>query len=189
MTSADITGGREPRGVALRCSGCGVSMEPLELEDARAEVDVCPACGGLWIDWMDGEVRAVASETLRVSSPDLNADAETRSNEPVAIGACPRCSKHLVAERYVMTADVVRDSIPGASSPPISLVGKETGAELLRCEDCMGAFVSRASADVLAWLDTADAPPPSVGPASLRPVPWERFVKVLKGFLGLAKRQ
>ena len=168
-------------------------MKLVELDVAKAEVDLCEACGGLWVDWFDGEVRAIATETLRVSSPDLHADgAESesgrRSNDELAIGACPRCSKQLFAERYVMTADVIRDSRPGTSTPPVSLVGKETGAQLLRCEDCMGAFVSRASTEVLAWLDTADAPPPSVGPASLKPVPWERFVKVLKDFLGLEKK-
>ena len=132
----------------------------------------------MWVDWFDGEVRKVATETLRISEPNLRA-AEPVGEEVSAIGACPRCSQHLVAERYVMTAAVSRDG------DRTSLVGQETGAELLRCEACMGAFVPRASAEVLAFLDAGDDPPASRGPASLQPLPWERFVKLLKGFVGL----
>lgn len=154
-------------------------MTSLDLPDNEAEVDVCESCGGLWVDWFDGEVRKIATETLRISSPDLREDAPPPSHAS-ALGACPRCSKHLVAERYVMTSPVSRGEGRTSLVP-----GKETGAELLRCEDCMGAFVTRASAEVLAFLDAGDEPPPSRGPASLRPLPWPRFVRLIKGFLRL----
>lgn len=163
-------------------------MTPLDLPDNEAEVDVCESCGGMWVDWFDGEVRKIATETLRISEPNLKAAAEAAPeseekpppSQESAIGACPRCSQHLVAERYVMTAPVSRGEGKTSLIP-----GKETGAELLRCEACMGAYVTHASAQVLAFLDMADEAPPSIGPKSLRPLPWPRFVKLLKGFLGI----
>ncbi|MBX3230155.1 MAG: zf-TFIIB domain-containing protein [Labilithrix sp.] len=180
MSDTDITGRTSAhRNIALRCPGCGASMSALDLEEAKAEVDVCRACGGLWVDWFDGEVRTIATETLRVDTPDLAPETDRRSNDPVAIGACPRCSKQLVPERYGVTID---DRAAREDE-----VQREEEAQLLRCEDCMGAFVTRASAEVLAWRSGADAPPPSmsVPPTSAKPLPWDRFLRVLKGFLGL----
>lgn len=158
-------------------------MSPVDLPEAAAEVDVCDHCGGMWLDWFDGEVRALATETLRISSPGAAPEDESRrSSEPDAIGACPRDRKQLVAERYIVTADVPRDGRPDKTS---LVPGKPTGAELLRCEECMGAFVSRASAEVLSFLDpTRDEAPPSQAPLSrARPLPWERFVKLVKAWL------
>ena len=172
-------------------------MHVVDLQDTDCEVDVCDACGGVWIDWFDGEVRAIATETLRVSTSDLtiaekaddDARSSAKSNEAEAIGACPRCAKHLVAERYIMTTDVHRDGRP-SGAPPSLVAGKPTGAELLRCEDCMGSFVTRASMEVLAFLSKTDESPNSISPMSrARPLPWERFVGVVKAFLGFEEKQ
>jgi hypothetical protein len=162
-------------------------MRQVSLEQAEAEVDVCDACGGLWVDWFDGEVRAIAAETLRASDPGLGAGAGAAKergeprNEAVAVGACPRCTRQLVAERYAVRAEVESSRIEGRTS----VVTGHTGAELLRCEDCMGAFVSRASADVLAALSPSDDPPPSQSEGALTALPWERFIALLKRLLGL----
>jgi Zn-finger nucleic acid-binding protein len=188
-------------------------MRQLDLERPHAEVDVCDACGGVWIDWFDGEVRAIAAETLRVSDPGPpppgslvgakeakgtddaksskrkgkgekgNDDARPSRNEPVAIGACPRCTRQLVAERYVVNAEIESRRVEGKVSVVPS--PSPTGAELLRCEDCMGAFVSRTSAEVLSWLSASDDPPESVAAPKLQPVPWTRFVGLIRGFLGM----
>jgi hypothetical protein len=167
-------------------------MRQLDLPDAKAEVDFCDACGGMWIDWFDGEVRAVATETLRISDPgpapagsEPKVATATPRNEATAVGACPRCSptRQLAAERYAMTAEVASRRVDGR----ISMVAGMTGAELLRCEECLGSFVSRASADVLSWLsehDPDDAPPIPAA-AAVPPVPWERFVGVVRSLLGL----
>lgn len=157
-----------------------------QLALAEAEVDVCDACGGVWIDWFDGELRAIASETLRSSeSPSKAKDGESVGsaprNEVAAAGACPRCSQQLVSEKYVVTTEIASSRIEGR----MSIVGGESGADLLRCEACMGAFVSRSSAEVLAWLSSSDDPPPSHGPQSVRPLPWHRLVALLKSFLRL----
>ena len=60
-----------------------------------------------------------------------------------------------------------------------------TGADLMRCEDCLGAFVSKSSAAMLAALP-ADEAPPSESPEVLDPLPWQRFIMALKKILGLA---
>lgn len=179
------------RDQAIRCSGCAEPMRRLSLPKADAEVDVCDGCGGAWIDWFDGDLRAVATETLRLSDAGTaaggrgasppSADAQRPSrNEAIAVGACPRCTKQLVTERYVLTAHVPSARVEGK----ISVVSGPTGAELLRCEDCMGAFVSRTSAEVLSFLSDNDEPPPSQAKVAVKPLPWERFMALIRALLG-----
>lgn len=177
------------RGVAVRCPGCA---EPMTIEAlAECEVDVCSACGGIWIDWFDGEVRRVASDVLageaeRASRP--SAPTSSLRNEAVATGACPRCTRQLVVERYVVKTEV-RSSDGGERMT----VATETGAELSRCEECAGVFVPRTSASLLATLP-GDEPPPSSRARSsgdaegvhiLEPLPWQRFIALLRRVLGL----
>src|SRR5688500_12747533 len=118
----DLTG-RTPGYVvaAFRCPGCSEAMDHQAL--VECEVDVCTSCGGIWVDWFDGEVRQVTAEALGAAPtpPRPPADRQSR-NEAIAIGACPRCTRQLVAERY-------------------KVEGQVTGADLLRCEDCLGVFV------------------------------------------------
>jgi Zn-finger nucleic acid-binding protein len=172
------------RGAAVRCPGCA---EPMTIENlADAEVDVCASCGGMWVDWFDGEVKRVATAVLateprRISGP--SAPSSSLRNEAVATGACPRCTRQLTIERYVVKVDV-----GGASDGPRTSVSQTTGADLLRCEDCAGVFVSRASAALLATLpaDEEAAPPStSAGPGVLEPLPWQRFMAVVRRLLGL----
>jgi hypothetical protein len=175
-------------------------MRQVSLEKPDSEVDVCDACGGLWIDWFDGEVRLVATEALRQkdaaprsdggkpSEKPKEAEPSARStpsgpprNEAQAVGACPRCTRQLVAERYMLKAEIASRRVEGKTS----VVPAPTGAELLRCEECMGSFVARPSAEVLSWLSATDEAPPSSAAVALQPVPWQRFVGVLKSFLGV----
>jgi Zn-finger nucleic acid-binding protein len=169
-------------------------MRQLSLEKADAEVDVCDSCGGLWVDWFDGEVRAIATETLRVSEPHLDVapgdkdkdkDAPKKKparNEAIAIGACPRCTQQLITERYAITAAISSARIEGRTS----VVAGKTGAELLRCEECMGSFVTKPNAELLSWLsDASDDAPASKADVTLKPLPWERFIAVIKSILGV----
>jgi Zn-finger nucleic acid-binding protein len=151
----------------------------------EAEVDVCASCGGMWVDWFDGEVKHVASEVLktetaRASRPSL--DSSSLRNEAFATGACPRCTRQLAIERYVVKAEVGR----GAERTSIATA---TGADLLRCEECAGVFVPRTSAGLLATLppDEDEVPPASsaVGPGVLEPLPWQRFMAVIRRLIGL----
>jgi Zn-finger nucleic acid-binding protein len=111
---------------------------------SRAEVDVCDACGGMWVDWFDGDVRAIAveAETARVERgtplpPPLGA-------QPPAPKHCPRCSQVLSAELYRF-ADARDDELVA-------------GVEVYRCPECAGAFVPRGSAHLL--LDRVKEGPP-----------------------------
>jgi Zn-finger nucleic acid-binding protein len=178
----DVTGRAEGyRDAGIRCPGCAASMRLLELEAPDAEVDVCDRCGGLWVDWFDGEVRVIAAGALRArqSRPAAESPVSSR-NEAEAAGACPRCHKQLVPEHYEIQAE-----IPSRRDlEKTSLVPGRTGAELLRCEDCMGSFVAHSSAEILAWLTETDEPPPSHAAKELRPLPWASFVAVVKSFLG-----
>lgn len=156
------------RGVAVRCPGCA---EPMTIEGLDgADVDVCNACGGIWIDWFDGEIRAVARETLAKDLVGRPSASDAR-NEARAVGACPRCTRQLVHERYVVRAE------PAAIA---------TGAELLRCEECAGAFVSRDSAALLATLPLDEAPRSERDPARvLEPLPWQKLLAAIRRLLGI----
>lgn len=131
----------------------------------ECEVDVCGACGGLWIDWFDGEVRKVTADALQ-AAPRAPSPERPSRNEAVAVGACPRCTRQLASERYV-------------------LEGQSTGAELMRCEDCMGAFVSKTAAETLESLP-ADETPPASETADDQPPPWQRLVAVLRRLFGVS---
>jgi hypothetical protein len=157
-----------------------MTVEVLE----EAEVDVCASCGGMWVDWFDGEVMHDATELLkgeteRQSRPGL--PSSSLRNEAFATGACPRCTRQLATERYVVRANV--------SSQGSKIVSTATGADLMRCEECAGVFVSRMSAGLLATLppDEDEVPPPSsaVGPGVLEPLPWQRFMAVVRRLIGL----
>ncbi len=98
-------------------------------------------------------------------------DPSTMHNEASAIGACPRCNQQLVDERYVLEDKDKKRS--------------DTGAHLLRCESCAGAFVSRAAAELLSTLPREEtAPPPSESPKVLEPLPWQRFMGVVRKIFG-----
>ena len=163
--------GRSPgyRGAAIRCPGCAETMSQHALEEC--EVDVCTSCGGIWVDWFDGEVRKVTGDAL-IAAPVVPPTDRPSRNEAIALGACPRCTRQLVSERYMLD-------------------GKSTGAELLRCEECMGSFVTKTSGEMLAALPPDETPPPSKmegaeGVEMLEPMPWDRFIAALKKVLGLA---
>ncbi len=157
----DLTG-RTPgyRGAAIRCPGCAESMTQHALEEC--EVDVCTACGGIWVDWFDGEVRKVTADALRAGPPAPPIERPSR-NEALASGACPRCTRQLAPDRYAVE-------------------GRPTTAELLRCADCLGVFVSKSASEVLASLEAGAPPPP---PPGADPGAWQRLVAVLKRLLGI----
>lgn len=102
---------------------------------STAAPQVCDACGGLWIDWFDGEVHVIAveQEVVRV---ERGTPLPPRPREPSrGPGSCPRCQRALVTELYPF-ADVDDDELVG-------------GVDLLRCPECAGAFVPRGSAHLL----------------------------------------
>jgi Zn-finger nucleic acid-binding protein len=119
---------------ALSCSGCSGPLEPKEVADAV--IDVCAACGGIWVDWFDGDL----VEMVR-GAPALDGVA---APERAGTSACPRCQRPLEWERYqdsraeiLRCADcagafVPRSSVgaivslagPGAERPPLDPMSK-----------------------------------------------------------------
>lgn len=125
--------GRGPayRGGTARCPSCG---EPMQTEPlSRAEVDVCPACGGMWVDWFDGDLEAIAIEAER-GRVARGTPLPRALRQPVAT-RCPRCSQALSAELYRF-GDARDDELV-------------SGVEVFRCADCAGAFVPRSAAHLL----------------------------------------
>jgi Zn-finger nucleic acid-binding protein len=118
----------------VRCPACG---EPMRREHtSNAVLEVCDACEGVWIDWFEGEVHAVAVEH-EAARRDRGTPLPSRPSSPPISGslACPRCQRALVAELYPFT-DAKRDDLL-------------TGVDVLRCTECAGAFVPRSSAHLL----------------------------------------
>lgn len=160
------------RGVAIRCPGCGDPMVQEQVGDA--EVDLCPACGGIWLDWFDGETSALAVGVLEKEKhrPSAPARSPAPSNEPRATGACPRCTRQLASQRYVAT--FVQDGKRHEHA---------TSADLLRCEECVGVFVSRSSAETIVAVANADGPR-SLPPSDVKPALWDRLLAVLSRIFG-----
>jgi Zn-finger nucleic acid-binding protein len=161
------------RGVAIRCPGCGEPM--LQDNVGDAEVDVCATCGGIWLDWFDGETGALAIGVLDKESSGMTrhpSTPDTPRNEPRATGACPRCTRQLAVERYMATS--IEDGQRHERS---------TGADLLRCADCMGVFLSRSSAEMIVAIANEDGPR-SLPPANVQAAFWERIVSVLRKIFG-----
>lgn len=150
------------RGAIPRCPGCD---EPMRVEVIpTGEIDVCDACGGLWIDWFDGDVRTLAreAEAARVErGTPLPRPAELAARSGSM--ACPRCGRALATEDCRF--EDARDD---------ELV---TGVELQRCADCAGAFIPRGSAHLL--LDRVRETRPASG--------WEVLVEVLRRLFGPAR--
>ena len=69
------------------CPGCGTLMTARLA--GHAEIDVCPQCLGIWVDWFDGELAKVAHDAapLEIGSPSVGGNS-----------ICPRCTRKLHME-------------------------------------------------------------------------------------------
>lgn len=114
----------------VRCPGCASIMRREAVPSA--EVDVCDACGGLWVDWFDGEVQTLAAEAEAVR---VDRGTPLPSSPHAERGTCPRCMRGLDAD-HIRFADATDRELL-------------TGVDLLRCGECLGAFVPRSSAHLL----------------------------------------
>ncbi len=107
------TGYRES---ALACPGCREALDPHEVHGAT--IDVCAACGGIWVDWFDGDL----VQMVRGAPPVTGAHAPDREGS----AACPRCRRALDWERYqdsraevMRCCDCAGAFVPHASVPAI----------------------------------------------------------------------
>ena len=141
------------RGQIAACPDC---LTPMRIEVVpSAEIDVCDACGGLWLDWFDGEPHAVAAEVEEVRSgtpiPPINTSEKH----------CPRCTKVLAPEllRWLDARD--EEWV--------------TGVEVFRCGECAGSFIPRSSAHLLHARSNEVQPHGG----------WAAIIELLQRFLGL----
>jgi Zn-finger nucleic acid-binding protein len=125
MTAPMTTSYRE---TALTCPACGEALDPAKVGDAI--IDVCPACGGLWVDWFDGDLVQMVRGAPHVPDAARVLDRPGRWE-------CPRCHRGLEEESY-----------------------QGTTADVRRCADCAGVFVPKTSIGAVAHLTEADAPAP-----------------------------
>jgi Zn-finger nucleic acid-binding protein len=117
------------RETSLSCPGCSEALDPADVGDAV--IDVCPGCGGIWVDWFDGDLVQMVRGAPRVAGTARAPDRPGRWE-------CPRCHRGLDPERY-----------------------QESHAEVGRCADCAGVFVPKGSTGAVAQLaEAAAAEPP-----------------------------
>ena len=113
-----------------RCPACALDMEQVPVEGET--IDACPACGGVWLDWYDGDVATLVAQ---VSAPAPPAPGDA----PTGARTCPRCQIGMAV-----------DDSHGAE------------ARVWRCRMCAGTFVPRAAFDgVLDAPEPAPAGPRS----------------------------
>lgn len=110
------------RETALTCPGCGDVLSPNQVGEAM--IDVCPGCGGIWVDWFDGELSALVRGTPSVKG--------ARSPASPGGGACPRCDCPLAEEGYLQSrAEILRCGdcsgafVPRAAAHAIAKVDPE----------------------------------------------------------------
>ncbi len=84
------------RGIPATCPACSTPMELRRAGDA--EIDVCPGCHGLWLDWFDGETVSLVELAMPLSRRASGSMPEAPS--------CPRCRVSLEAALHD-TSDVV----------------------------------------------------------------------------------
>ena len=102
-----------------------------ERTGASANVDVCTACYGVWIEWFDGEIPRVAAS---IPPPSRRPDPPTPGR-----WKCPACLRELVHE-------------PGPSGATVARCGECAGAFVTRASILV-------LQDHAAAPPTADEPP------------------------------
>jgi hypothetical protein len=107
---------------------------PVQADDpsAHAQIDRCSACGGLFLEFFDGEPSAI-SRDLRERA-DV---AATRGRDAPEQLACPDCEEPMVRRAYL-----------------------GEGPELARCETCLAVFLAPHEVAALARLELAREPEP-----------------------------
>jgi hypothetical protein len=82
---------------ALFCPACATAMEERTTEGAM--IDACPSCGGVYLDWFDGEPQIALSGW----EPTTHARPSARRLS----GPCPKCGGGLEGEELVPTGAIV----------------------------------------------------------------------------------
>lgn len=133
------------RASAPLCPSCHEPLEPHVLSGSAAEVDLCKRCGGVWIDWEDGDLTALAREVP---------PAEARVLPTSGLGGCPRCNRQLRVEVFLGEAEVLRCAECAGAFLPYASIGRIASGTPADARDSPvgpGAF-ARAVALVRGWL-------------------------------------
>lgn len=93
---------------------------------ARAEVDRCAGCGGLFLEFFDGEPSAI-SRGLRERRDLSEGRARGAHDAPLS---CPDCEAPMARRPYL-----------------------GQGPELARCDTCLAVFLSPSDVEALARLE------------------------------------
>jgi len=98
--------GDEKISLEPRCPRCGVPLRP-ELKN-NIEIDICPQCGGLWLD--QGEFHLVTAESTVYREEKLE-EEYIRPVLPDTIEyiPCVRCGKLMVRKNYARISGVIID--------------------------------------------------------------------------------
>lgn len=97
------------------CPSCHEPLEAHTIDVPNAVVDLCKRCGGVWIDWEDGDLTALAREVP---------PARTRVIPRAGPGSCPRCNRQLAVELFLDAAEVLRCGDCGGAFLPYASIGK-----------------------------------------------------------------
>ena len=91
-------------------------------------VDLCDSCGGVFLEFFDGEPVALSRRLLPALHP-ARPEAPSVGNEPL----CPDCRTPMVEQPYL-----------------------RRGPSIARCESCMSVFATRAQLQELAGFRIPD---------------------------------
>jgi Zn-finger nucleic acid-binding protein len=101
------------------CPACHEPLEAHTVEGAGAMIDLCARCGGVWLDWEDGDFTELAREV-----PPAVAREIPRSGP----GVCPRCNRPLHVEVFRDTAELLRCGECAGAFVPYASIGKIAGS-------------------------------------------------------------
>jgi Zn-finger nucleic acid-binding protein len=120
------------------CPGCSTPMDAVPLSgDAhdptvKAEADACAKCGGIFLEFFDGEPTAISRAVVQrdaLSRSGAAFEGELR---------CPDCATPMVRKAYL-----------------------GHGPELARCEQCLAVFLAPDEISMLASIALPPEPPAS----------------------------
>ncbi|MBK8253812.1 MAG: zf-TFIIB domain-containing protein [Polyangiaceae bacterium] len=97
------------------CPTCSQPLESLDTHAPQAVVDICKQCGGVWLDWEDGDFTDLARQIPPVAG---------RTIARGGLGDCPRCNKELIVEVFRDVAEVLRCSECAGAFVPYASIGK-----------------------------------------------------------------
>lgn len=115
-------------------------MNEVSLPQGRAhgvtEVDLCPACGGVWFEFFDGEPASLSRRTLSRGGERLARSEGAMARAEASALTCPDCRREMQRCTYLDLPE---------------------GPRIGRCDACFSVFVPRHELRALARFRYDDA--------------------------------